>query len=158
SPMTPFLQNPGVCNATLTSTVVVRGYDGTVSHEESPWPQPTGCDLLSFNPSLSARPTTTEADSASGVDIDLTVPQLLSPPFPSPPEIRGATVTLPEGFSINPNAADGKTACSDAGARFGSDKEAQCPEFAKVGTDTIDSSALPHPIQGAIYIGEPQPG
>ena len=158
SPLTPFLQNPGVCNTSLSSTIVVKGYDGSANSAESPWPQTTGCDLLTFNPSLSARPTTTETDSASGVDIDLTVPQLLSPTFPSPSEIRAATVTLPQGFSINPSAADGKTSCTDASARFGSEDEAQCPEFAKVGTDTIDSSALPHPIQGGIYIGEPQPG
>ena len=158
SPLTPFLQNPGVCDTSLTTGVVVRGYDGSVSSAQSAWPQTTGCDLLNFNPSLSARPTTTDTDSASGVDIDLTVPQLLSPTFPSPSEIRAATVTLPVGFSINPSAADGKTACSDPSARFGTDEEAECPEYAKVGTATIDSSALPAPIPGAIYLGEPQPG
>ncbi len=35
---------------------------------------------------------------------------------------------------------------------------AQCPEFSKVGTVEIDSSALPGPIPGCIYLGEPQPG
>ncbi len=158
SPLIPFLQNPGVCSAPLTSTVHVLGYDGSESSAESTWPQPTGCDLLNFNPSISAKPTTTETDSASGVEIDLTVPQLLSPVFPSPSEIRTATVTLPEGFSINPNAADGKTSCSDAEARFHTDEEAHCPEYSKVGTDTINSSALPAPVPGGIYIGEPQPG
>jgi hypothetical protein len=158
SPLTPFLQNPGVCNTDLSAKVLVRGYDGSVNSAESDWPQSTGCDLLTFNPSLSARPTTTDTDSASGVDINLTVPQLLSPTFPSPSEIKAATVTLPEGFSINPNAADGKTSCSDISAKFGSEDEAQCPEYAKVGTATIDSSALPAPLPGAIYIGEPQAG
>ena len=147
-----------MCSAPLTSTVHVLGYDGSESSAESTWPQPTGCDLLNFNPSISAKPTTTETDSASGVEIDLTVPQLLSPVFPSPSEIRTATVTLPEGFSINPNAADGKTSCSDAEARFHTDEEAHCPEYSKVGTDTINSSALPAPVPGGIYIGEPQPG
>ena len=40
-------------------------------------------------------------------------------------------------------------------ARFGTEEEAQCPEFAKIGTVTVDSSALPSPIPGSIYIGEP---
>ncbi len=118
----------------------------------------TGCDQLTFNPSLSARPTTTATDSASGVDIDLTVPQLLSPTFPSPSEIKEASLTLPVGFSINPNAADGKTSCTDAAANFGTTEEADCPEFSKVGTDVIDSSALPAPVSGGIYLGDPQPG
>ena len=119
-----------------SSTVTVIGYDGSVSSADCPWPASTGCDQLTFNPSLSARPTTTATDSASGVDIDLTVPQLLSPTFPSPSEIKAATVTLPVGFSINPNAADGKTSCSDAAAQFGTDRRSrECPEFAKIGTD-----------------------
>ena len=37
-------------------------------------------------------------------------------------------MTLPEGFTINPNAADGKTACSDEEALIGTRLEAQCPE------------------------------
>jgi hypothetical protein len=160
SPEVPFLQNPDTCTGGLSSTVKVDGYDGTVSHASSPWPQTTGCDQLNFNPSLSAKPTTTEADSASGVDIDLTVPQLLSPVFPSPSEIRATTVTLPVGFSINPNAADGKTSCADVAANIGTGSvdAANCPEFAKIGTDTIDSFTLPEPIPGSIYLGDPQPG
>ena len=65
---------------------------------------------------------------------------------------------LPAGFSINPNAADGKTACTDAEARLGTPEEAQCPETSKVGTVTLDSSALPAPIPGYVYLLEPQPG
>ena len=64
---------------------------------------------------------------------------------------------LPAGFSINPNAADGKTACTDAEARLGTPEEAQCPETSKVGTVTLDSSALPGPIPGYVYLLEPQP-
>jgi hypothetical protein len=158
SPEIPFLINPGVCSADLTSRVTVVGYDNSVSTATAPWPKPTGCDQLTFNPSLSARPTTTAADSASGVDIDLTVPQLFSPSFPSPSEIKAATLKLPEGFSINPNAADGKLSCSDAQANFGTTEEAHCPEFSKVGIDTIDSPALPAPISGGIYLGTPLPG
>jgi hypothetical protein len=158
SPLTPFLQSPVTCSGPLSASVTVTGYDRSVNSASSPWPATTGCDQLSFNPSLSAKPTTTEADSPSGVDIDLTVPQFLSPTFPSPSQIKEATVTLPAGFSINPNAADGKTSCSDAAARFGTEDAANCPEFAKVGTDTIDSVALPAPISGGIYLGDPKPG
>ena len=35
---------------------------------------------------------------------------------------------------------------------------ATAPSTSKVGTDVIDSSALPGPISGAIYLGQPQPG
>ena len=86
------------------------------------------------------------------------VPQFQDPYTPSPSEIQANTVTLPQGFSINPNAADGKVACSDAKRGCEHQEAGQCPEFAKVGTLELDSSALPAPISGYIYLGEPKPG
>ena len=158
SPLIPFLQNPTDCDSPLTASIDVLSYDHGTSHAEYPWPQSTGCDQLSFNPSLYAQPTTSETDSASGIDINLSVPQQLSPTIPSPSELRGATVTLPAGFSINPNAADGKTSCTDADANFGTEAAANCPEFSKIGSLEIDSSALPGLLPGFVYIGEPLPG
>ncbi|MGA8744562.1 MAG: hypothetical protein WB507_01705 [Solirubrobacterales bacterium] len=158
SPLTPFLQNPTSCESELSSTLDVLSYDGGTSEAAYTWPQMTGCDQLSFDPSLYAQPTTTDTDTASGIDVNLSVPQELSPTIPSPTELREAIVTLPPGFSINPNAADGKTACADAEARFGTEEEAQCPEFAKVGSLEIESSALPAPIPGSVYLGRPLPG
>ena len=158
SPLTPFLQNPTNCDAPLSSSLDVLAYDYGTDHAEYPWPQETGCDQLSFDPSLYAQPTTTETDTASGIDVNLTVPQELSATLPSPTELRGATVTLPPGFSINPNAADGKTDCTDTEANFGTTEAANCPEFSKVGSLEIASSALPGPLPGFVYIGQPLPG
>jgi hypothetical protein len=42
--------------------------------------------------------------------------------------------------------------------KFGTTEAAECPEFSKIGTDVIDSSALPAPISGGIYLGDPLPG
>jgi hypothetical protein len=161
APLTPFLQNPTNCESPLSSSLEVLSYDGGITEAESPWPQMTGCDQLSFNPSLYAEPTTTATDTASGIDVDLSIPQQLSPTVPSPTELRAATVTLPPGFSINPGAADGKTACTDAQAHLGpfaSEEEAQCPDYSKVGSLTIDSAALPGPLPGSVYLGQPLPG
>lgn len=158
SPRVPFLQNPTTCDKQLTSSLDVLSYDGGTSHADQAWPQMTGCDQLSFNPSLYAQPTTSQTDSPSGIEVNLTVPQLLSPTIPSPTELRGATVTLPKGFSINPSAADGKLSCSDSAANFGTTLAAECPDFSKVGTLTIESSALPGPLPGYVYLGEPLPG
>ena len=54
----PFLQNPTTCDDPLRSSLEVLSYDGGTDHAETPWPQMTGCDQLSFNPSLYAQPTT----------------------------------------------------------------------------------------------------
>jgi hypothetical protein len=158
SPRTPFLQDPTNCEAGLSATLEVLSYDGGVTHATDPWPQMTGCSQLAFNPSLFAQPTTAQTDSASGMEVNLNVPQELSPTIPAPTELRSATLTLPEAFSINANAADGKVACSDAEANFGTTREANCPEFAKIGSLTILSSALPAPLPGFVYLGEPLPG
>jgi hypothetical protein len=157
-PPEPYLQNPTTCGISLTSSLDVEFYNHVTASASSPWPATTGCDQLAFNPSLTVKPTTEEGDTASGLDADLKVPQIANPYTPSPSEIRGVTVTLPKGFSINPNAADGKKDCSDADTAIGTLHGATCPDFSKVGTLSIDSSALPGPIPGAIYLGEPKPG
>jgi hypothetical protein len=158
SPPIPFLSNPTRCSGPLAATFETLAFDNETDFAESTFPAVTGCDQLTFNPSLSAKPTTTETDSASGLDVNLSVPQFVSPTTPSPSEIKATTVTLPLGFSINPNAADGKVTCSDADAHFGTEEAATCPEFSKVGTLTIDNSALPAPIPGYLYLGDPLPG
>jgi hypothetical protein len=161
SPPVPFLQNPTSCSGPLSSKVGALSYDGTTGEMTAPWPETTGCDQLSFNPSLSGQPTTTETDSPSGLETDLSVPQLLSPNTPSPSEIRALTVNLPPGLTINANAADGKTACSEAQAHLGlfaSIEEAHCPEYSRVGSALLESSALPAALPGSIYLAEPKPG
>ena len=160
APVRPYFENPTACGdvGPLSFGFDALYYDNTPAHAEAAWPETTNCDQLSFNPSLTADPTTTQADAASGLDIDLKVPQTQSPTTPSPSEIRAVTTTLPRGFSISPSAADGKTACTDQEGAFGTLGAAHCPESSKVGTLSLDSSALPGPISGAIYLGQPQPG
>jgi len=158
APLKPFLNNPTSCDEPLFAGLEVAYYDNTLLKALDDWPSTTGCDQLSFNPSLSAVPTTTQADAPSGMEAQLSVPQSQSPTVPSPSEIRATKVTLPPGFTINSNAADGKTACTDAEGAFGTRKEAHCPETSKIGTATLDTAALPAPIDGGIYLGEPLPG
>jgi hypothetical protein len=154
----PYLDNPTSCGVPLSASVRLDSYDGGSETAEYPWPATTGCDQLTFNPSLFAQPTTTATDAPSGIDIDLRVPQQVAASVPSPSEIRAAVVTLPPGFTINPGAADGKTSCSNAEASFNTDAEAHCPDFSKVGSLSIESSALPGPLPGYIYLGQPEPG
>ncbi|MBA3865549.1 MAG: hypothetical protein H0X42_04255 [Solirubrobacterales bacterium] len=158
SPLTPFWQNPTTCGASLATSLDILGYDDSQTHADSLWPPTTDCGQLAFNPSLFAKPTTEQTDSPSGIDIDLKAPSFESPSAPSPSEIRGTRVTLPPGFTINPSAADGKTSCLDQEAKFGTTEEAQCPEFAKIGTLEVHSPVLPGVLPGAIYIGHPEAG
>jgi hypothetical protein len=158
-PEAPFLQNPTTCGETLTAHGDIEYYGGFKTETASAsYPTTTGCNQIGFNPSISVKPTTGRADTASGLDTVLRVPQPQSATTPSSSEIRTAKVTLPEGFTINPNAADGKVACPDDETSIGTLFAAHCPEFSKIGTAMIDVAALPAPIPGAIYLGEPRPG
>lgn len=157
-PEKPAFSNPTTCTGAPFSELITQAYDHVEYSETSPWPVATGCDQLNFNPSQSANPSTKAADSASGLDTTLLVPQNESPATPADSEIRATITKLPVGFSINSSAADGKVYCTDAQSSYGTTEEAHCPEASKVGTVTLDSISLPAPIHGGIYIGQPEPG
>jgi hypothetical protein len=158
APPAPYLQNPTSCQGPISSSLDAIYYNHETVHGDDTWGGTTGCDLLAFNPALIAQPTTHAADTPSGLDVIARVPQQQSPTVPSASELKELVVTLPEGVSINPNAADGKAACTDAESAIGTLEAATCPQSSKVGLLTIDSSALPAPIEGALYLGEPKPG
>ena len=157
-PRRPLTINPTTCGEPLTATIDVIAYDEEATHGSAPYPATTGCDQLSFNPSLFAEPTAKFTDTASGAEIDLRAPQDLSADAPASSAIRNTEITFPEGFSINANGADGKEACTATQARFGTEEAAQCPEASKIGSLTISTASLPGPLHGFLYLGEPLPG
>lgn len=157
-PEKPFLQNPTTCGVPLIGRAEVEYYDDYELSEETEYPATTGCQQLSFSPSVLAKPTTDRSDTASGLDLTIKVPQSQSGETPASSELRSSLITLPEGFTINPNAADGKVACPDIQANIGTLFEAHCPQFSKIASLSLDVAALPGPLPGAIYLAEPKPG
>ena len=86
---------------------------------------PTARQRSSGRSSTSAsRPT--EADAPSGLNLQLIAKQTLGLTN-SPSELRSAFVKFPEGFSVNPDAADGQLSCTDAQANFGTDEAEPLP-------------------------------
>jgi hypothetical protein len=156
----PLVDNPAFCGTeALPVELSVRSYQDpeNPSRATSFLSPTTDCDRPTFRPVLSAGPTTTEADSASGLDLELRNFQSLGRPA-SPSYLRNTTVTLPEGFTINPDAADGQRACRDADANFGTELPSNCPDNSKIGTFSLGSPGLAGPLEGSLYIGEPKPG
>ena len=159
-PNKPLTDNPTICTGEpLVSTLEVQTYQDPehLSKAQGSYPPIAECIRETFNPVLQANATTDETDAPSGLDIELRAPQFegLSA---SPSEIRSSTVTLPPGFTINPDAADGQSACPDVDANFGSEGPAHCPNNSKIGTFAIGSPTLDGPLTGSVYIGEPKPG
>ncbi len=148
-------QNPGRFNA-----------DGTPDFSDPAWvsnssesPPVIGCNQLRFNPSLSAQPETTEADSPTGLNIALKVPQSEEPGTLATPPLRDASVTLPAGLTVNPSVADGLAACSEAqigwlgGSLNNFTPDApSCPEASKVATVEVSTPLLEGALSGSIYL------
>jgi len=158
-PEHPLTDNPTDCTGEDQPVrLVVQTYQDpeNPTFAETTYPPMTDCETETFQPTFFAAPTTKEADSASGLDITLANPQALNRAT-TPSELRTAVVTLPEGLTINPDAADGQLACTDAEAGFGSEDPSNCPDSAKIGTTVIHSIALDGNLEGSLYIGEPKP-
>jgi hypothetical protein len=156
----PMINNPTVCTGqSLPVTLSARTYQdpNTLTNAQDELPPVTGCENLNFYPVLNASLTTNETDAPSGLDLELQAKQFESDAL-SPSQIKQATVTLPPGLTINPDAADGQSACPDALANFGTEAPAECPDNAKIGTMDLETPALDGPLKGSIYFGEPKPG
>jgi hypothetical protein len=155
-----FLNNPSVCTgASLPVRVDVTTYqDPTPSVKESAYPPTIECEGQKFDPAFQLDLTTDETDSPSGLDIKLKAAQFVEGVTPTQSNLRSGVLTLPPGLTINPDAADGQTSCSDADANFGTNLPGECPDNAKVGTVDVRSPAIDGPLLGSIYLGEPKPG
>ncbi|HEY7831674.1 MAG TPA: hypothetical protein VIC06_14020 [Solirubrobacteraceae bacterium] len=115
-----------------------------------------GCGRLDFSPSIGVTPTSTVADSPTGVQVDLHVPPagLREPEGLAEADLKDAVVTLPAGMSVNPAVANGLAACSPAQIALSSPEPATCPDAAKVGSVEVDTPILGHPLDGSVYVAE----
>jgi hypothetical protein len=166
----PLITLPTSCSGSmqLDANIDSWGHPGQFIHANGPVVDSdgnptsvTGCNALEFEPTLKARPTTTAADSPSGLDFDLKITQNESFNTLAAAHLRKAVVTLPEGLVINPSGANGLRGCTSA--EIGIDPETgipdgnppTCPEAARVGTAEVDTTLLDHPMPGSVYLAEP---
>jgi hypothetical protein len=84
-----------------------------------------GCNRLPFVPQIEVTPDGQEASKPTGLDVDVHVPQegQLNPEGLAQSNIRNIAVTLPEGLTLNPSAADGLQACSEGLAGYEGSRE-----------------------------------
>jgi hypothetical protein len=154
----PLLVMPTSCTGPLQSTVETDSWKAphdVLSYEPSvPMPAVDGCNRLSFEPEVSLAPDSRQGSTASGLGVDVHVPQAesLVPTGLSQANVRTTTVALPEGLVLNPSAADGLQACSELQIELDSALKPTCPESSKVGTVTIHTPLLPDPLTGAAYL------
>jgi hypothetical protein len=175
---TPFLTLPTACGAPQPFRVRVTQWEdisvtasSTVdSHDSNGVPVGfTGCESLGFGSSITMAPDTSDADTPAGLTVEVK-PQLgglKEAGGLSTSDIQNTTVTLPQGFVINPGQAAGLQACqpgqdgltTEAERAEGREDEdpANCPNASKVGTDEIETPLLPHSLKGNVYVLQSNP-
>jgi hypothetical protein len=160
TPGAPFLSNPTDCSLARGVRATARSYQlpNQPSTKTASFPQISGCGKLGFAPSFTTALSNPEAAAPTGIDTELTVPQDESPQGLATSTLKSARVTLPQGFAINPAAADGLLACSAEQVGVGKNVEANCPEAAKIGSIEAEVPALEETLHGAVYQRTPEPG
>jgi hypothetical protein len=156
----PFMTNPTSCGGPTQVSFATDSYQipGQLSEASAPLPEITGCGLVAFDPSLSVTPTSSEAAAPTGLDAQLDVPQDETVGGRATSELRYATVTLPEGMTIAPGAADGLEACSTEQVRLETRLPAACPDASKIGSAEFDVPQLSRTLHGDVYQRTPRQG
>jgi hypothetical protein len=159
----PFLRMPTSCSAPQTTFLLVDSWlepaifhsASFVSHDRFGQPVGvTGCESLEFQPTISAQPTSSAAESPTGLTVHLRVPQNANPNGLASSDLKGAVVRLPEGMAINSSSATGLGSCSAGQIALSSPEPATCPDNSKVGTVQIDSPLVDHPLEGNVYLAK----
>lgn len=163
APLVPFLRTPTSCDeagspfgvsadswnepGNLFVEAIPSDEDGTPYTFE-------GCDNLSFDPTLTAQPTSTEAAAPTGLMVGLKVPQSETPNGLSSADVRKAVVTLPAGMAVSPSSASGLGACSESEVAIGREAEPTCPESSKIGTVQVKTQLLDEELEGGLYLAK----
>jgi uncharacterized repeat protein (TIGR01451 family) len=162
APLRPFVTAPTSCSGVpLVTRVSVDSWRNpaevlraSFDHDLNGDPIITdGCDKLDFTPTVTVAPSTGQPDAPTGLDVDIQSPQNLDNPGGlANAQLRDVKVTLPEGMTINPGAADGLMACSDAELGLGNNNELGCPDGSKIGTVSATTPLLDETLTGGVYI------
>jgi hypothetical protein len=166
----PFLTEKTACPGNTTSTVTLTPKEGPPVKKTYTAPPITGCESVPFNPGFALTAGTKVSDQTDGVTTELSLPHDPSPTKLDSSEVNTATVTLPEGLTLNPSAAAGLEACTPE--QIGLEKgvfvrkpvphigeQIECPEGSKLGTVTLNVPGLPPgSLQGNVFLGGPATG
>ncbi|MGN6587853.1 MAG: hypothetical protein ACTHKT_10365 [Solirubrobacterales bacterium] len=157
----PLLRNPTQCTGSpLPVKLTVQPWENPALNLEavSLLPPVTDCAQVQFGPRMTIQPSSTQAGSPSGYDVDLTLPQNPDARGIATSDLRDAVVTMPKGVRLSTASADGLQDCTEAQLGPQTAQAPQCPPASKVGTAVLRTPSLPNPLTGAVYLGGPAAG
>jgi hypothetical protein len=165
-----FLTNATSClgpGPATTSKLTLQSEEGATA--EGTYTSPIGideCGAVPFGgtvgPTFALTPETLHADAPDGITTSVTEGHDLSPTGTDSSQVKSATITLPEGLTINPSAAhEVSKACTPAQIGIGTHDPVACPAESKIGTVTLNVPGLPtneeepEALHGTLYLGAP---
>jgi hypothetical protein len=116
----------------------------------------TGCEEVDFEPQIGLHPTSHQADSSTGLDVNLSMPTagLEEPEGISQANLKKAKITFPEGMAVNPSAGQGLGACSADQVHLETNLPIECPDSSKIGSVEIETPILEETLKGDVYIAK----
>jgi hypothetical protein len=167
----PFLTMPRACKGPLETSYKADSWEqpgifsakgSAFTHDSSEPPAPlgmTGCGKVGFGPEVLINPSTSEAESSSGLEIEIKAKDenLVNPKREAvaDADIEATRFAFPAGMTLNPSAAEGLGVCTMA--QFDAESLAAhgCPGSSKLGTIEVDTPILEnHTLKGAIYLSQ----
>ncbi len=159
-PVKAFLSNPTSCEphiATIEAYSWEEPLTPSVAQVEAT--PSTECERVPFAPSIDVEPTTRSAESSSGLNISLEVPQTWENPYGiATSNLKDSTVALPVGYTANPSLASGLGTCTPQqfeAETSDSAPGAGCPAESKIGVVNVETPVLSENLTGNIYIATP---
>ena len=160
-PVHPFLANPTSCEAHVASVEAYSWEQPLTPAREETEVTPSGeCERVPFDPAIEVEPTTRAAESSSGLDVSLVVPQTWEDPYGlATANLKDSTVILPVGYTANPSLASGLGVCTVG--QFESETSsspagAGCPSESKIGEVSVETPVLAEKyLTGNIYMAQP---
>jgi hypothetical protein len=163
-----FITNATSCPGHNTTRLATTGTEAaTVTREFTTPVGLSGCGAVPFEPTLALTPGTSAFDQPDEITTQVAIPRHTGGAEVDAAQLKTASVTLPEGMTLNPSAAAGLAACSPAQARIHSaEKGVGCPAASEIGTVELVVPTLPEkepgtgevPLKGKIYLGGPESG
>jgi len=119
------------------------------------------CKKVPFEPTFSLSAGASGSDEADPITTEFSLPQFSGEEAEiDSSQVKTASVTLPEGMTLNPSAAAGLEACTVAQARIHSETfGVACPAGSELGTVSLEVPTLPPgSLTGTMYLGGPVTG
>jgi DNA-binding beta-propeller fold protein YncE len=151
------LRNPTNCDGPQTGRLRVDTWEdpGQFVTASTQLPANTGCDAVEFHPSIEWQPTSSVADSPTGLHVDIHQAQVTGAHELSRADLSDVLMNPAKELVFNPAGAAGLAGCSSAQFGIHDEGPAHCPDGAKIGTVEINTPVLNHPLLGGIYMAKP---